>query len=173
MPLLACLLWLLAAPLQGASLDWRFALEPDHVAHVEILTADGLRVARLLAADGSKRSQIGWRPDLDPAPGQVAGRLEELWLAPGSYTVREILPDEVRERVLSVVGAGGRGVLVELHPQADGVVAWRRTDGRGHDGLAWAPAYPGGVTWLTVGAGEWRASQLGAPGGQANIVVDG
>ncbi len=158
---LLALLLFLPGRLRAETVSWDLALEPGHVAQLRLLDAEGFEIGVFRCADGSTLDLVGWRPDEDPAPGRVKGSVE-LWLMPGSYTLREELPGEVRDRSLDAVTTGGRMVRTQLSRSADGVVAWRRTEGAGHDALAWAPAYSGGVTFLTLGPGEWRATELGA-----------
>ncbi len=163
---------LLVTPLRADVFTWAFPLEPGHVAMVEIRTQDGTRLARFLSADGMQRRQAWWRPDLDPASGQVAGQVDDLWLAPGTYIVREILPTGSSQRLLDVSSGAGRMLLAQLYGSPSGVVAWKRDPGNGHSGLAWAPAFPGNITWLTVGPGEWRAIQVGTASTMEDIRPD-
>jgi len=93
------LLGLLGAPAWAESLRWDFALAPGDVARVEICQEDGTQILRFLTSDGTNRSQFGSRPDENPVPGQVTGGLSSLWLAPGTYRIREVLPDGVVERM--------------------------------------------------------------------------
>lgn len=168
---LLALALLLVRPARAETLSWDLALEPGHVARIVLLNDHGQRLAVFLAADGGSDNLVGWRPDEDPTPGRVRGSVE-LWLAPGSYTVREELPDGIRERELLAVTTGGRMVRVQLSEGALGVLAWKRDPSAGHDGLAWAPTYGGGATFLTVGPGEWRAFQLGASTPQLDLRDD-
>ena len=171
-PLLGLLVALLLAlcpwRADAEPLTWSFALEPGHAARIQLLDEQGLELATFLTADDTQRNQAGWRPDLEPAQGRVSGSIE-LWLSPGSYTVREILPGGERERQLNAATVGGRMFPATLLPGASGVMAWRRDRAGGNDAFAWAPSFPGAITFLTVGQGEWRAQLLGIPSSREDI----
>ena len=168
---LLALLLVLAPRARAETLSWDLTLERDHVARIVLLDDTGQQLVVFLAADGGSDALVGWRPDEDPTPGRVRGSVE-LWLAPGAYTVREELPGGTRERELLAVTTGGRMVRVQLSPGARGVMAWQRDGRAGHHAVAWAPAYSGGVSLLTIGPGEWRAFQLGASTPQLDIRDD-
>ena len=168
---LLILLQLLCPAVRAEELSWDLALEPGHVAHLRLLDDQGLELAVFRCADGVQNDLVGWRPDTDPTPGRVQGSVE-LWLSPGTYTVREELPGGVQERELTAVTTGGRMLRVQLSAGAHGVVAWQRDERLGHNALAWAPAFGGGVTFLTIGPGAWRAHQLGASTPQLDVRDD-
>lgn len=158
---LLLLLFLFTGPVRGEQLEWSFPLEKGHVARVELYTAQGQLLTRFLGADGVQRSQFGWRPDLDPRPGRVQGRVEELWLLAGDYRVVEHLPSGTRERTFQTVADSPRSILVNLLPGATGVEAWRKSTEGGQDGYAWSPVFPGDLSFLSLGPGHWRALMRG------------
>ena len=65
----------------GLSLHWNGDSAPGLPWGLTILQGEE-RVLRLLSGDGLQRDRMGWRPDLDPTPGNLKIRLNELWLAP-------------------------------------------------------------------------------------------
>ena len=158
---LALLLLLILPRAQAELLDWSLALEPGHVARIEVVGPGDQVLVRFLAADDSHRSQFGWRPDEDPRPGHVVGHVE-LWLHPGAYLIRERLPGATTERVFEAISSSARNLPVTLPPGATGMLAWRRSEGAGQDAFAWSPALPGNVTFLTLGSGTWRAWATGS-----------
>lgn len=161
----------IASPALADQLTWQGAVEPDHVVLIEVLhlglDAQGVPAeelaARFLSADGTTRTQAGWRPDIDPLPGQVRLEVPELWLGPGEYVQRVHAGGEVSERPLAPAAAPPRVLASTLPEGATGVRALRFTPGQGHDGWAFAPAI-GTIAFLPVGDGAWSASVTGPPG---------
>ncbi|MFT5686142.1 MAG: hypothetical protein ACI8RZ_007098, partial [Myxococcota bacterium] len=149
---------------QADALEWSFPLQPGHVAQIEIIAPSGQSVARFLTEDGGQRSQFGWRPDTNPAEGQAGGRLESVWLEPGSYRILEHTPAGTTERAFSPTDSPPRVVMSQLPEGAEGVLALRWSQEGGNDGLSYASNQPGGVVFLPLGTGEWDASVLGVGG---------
>ncbi len=168
-PLLLLLLTALTA--RAEHLAWGAELPEGHVARLEIVHESGERVARLLVADGSERSALAWCPDRDPRPGRVRIELDQLWLAPGRYTLRALLPDGVKESSFEPSEARPRTVLLQAPLGGEAVVAWRVAADGGHDGLAWAPVAEE-LAFLPLGPGRWTADLLGAPAANLDILPD-
>ncbi len=187
MPLLLWLVLWIATPSAWADrLDWAFAVDPDHVAIIEIQTLEGRLLHRLITQDGSSLSRQGWRPDLDPEPGWVRGSLEQLWLPAGTYRVVERLPEGDYPRDIEIVADTDRLVLVTPPPGADGVSALHL--GPGHqqardcrdcpapdmdDGFAWAPVEAGRFAFLGLGPGRWRAQSSGDARSDEIVIEEG
>ncbi len=175
MPLLVWLVLCIALPSAYAErLDWTFALDPDHVAVIEIRDAEDRLVHRMITQDGASNSRQGWRPDLDPERGWVRGELTQLWLPAGTYRVIERLPEADYPRDLEVVADTDRLVLVVPPRGADGVSALHLGPGYEQDrscrdcpapdmddGFAWAPVEAGRFAFLGLGPGRWRAQSTG------------
>ncbi|MDG1480091.1 MAG: hypothetical protein P8R54_10905 [Myxococcota bacterium] len=156
---------------QADSLEWSFPLQAGHVARIEIVAPAGETVARFLTEDAGRRSQFGWRPDTNPAEGQVSGRLEAVWLEPGEYRILEHTPAGTISRTFSPTDSPPRVLMSQLPEGAAGVLGLRWSQGGGHDGLSYASNQPGGVVFLPLGSGEWDASVLGV-GGYASDSID-
>ena len=154
----------LVLPVQAEPLEWSFPLQAGHVARVEVVDPTRATVARFLTADDNQRRQFGWRPDTNPAEGQVSGRLEAVWLEPGAYTIREHTPEGTTERTFSPTDSPPRVLMSRIPDGATGILALRWTREGGHDGLAYASNQPGGVAFLPIGQGECDAAVLGVGG---------
>ncbi len=165
-------LLLLLHSTRAERLVWSERLDEGHVAQLLVLDDQGQRIARLLTADGSDRSALGWCPDRDPLPGRVRIELDHVWLAPGRYRIEVLLPDRRLELSFEPSEEPPRKVLLETRPEGRGVIAWHDDGQGGHDGLAWAPLGAGGITWMPLGPGEWLASQPGSDASSFTIQGD-
>lgn len=171
--LLAWLSWLLGAPpAQADELRWEGAVGPGHVVLLEVVhrleSGEEVLVARFQSRDDERRDTTGWRPDEDEAPGRVRLRVPELWLAPGDYLLRERVGERVEERPWQPQQVSPQMIAVQLPAGAVGVRAVRWTQGKGHDGWAFAPAL-GTAAFLPLGEGQWSSTAVAAPGSDLDL----
>jgi len=161
----AVLMWIWAwAMVAGASaLSWTHEMDAGHVAVILVETADGTEVARFYAADNNEARTFGWRPDLDGREGHVRGEVNELWLAPGAYTLVERVPGQPESRRPLEPSPAPRVLMVKLPEGASAIFAERDGGPAGVDGRAYAPGV-GGVAFLPLGD---------ASDGQWSVFVDG
>ncbi len=142
----------------GLSVHWTGDSGPDLLWTLTIF-ADEERVLRLLAADGIQRNRMGWRPDLDRTPGQLEIRLDELWLAPGQYTVQVDLPDGRGQDFAlwieeSPLGSD-RQITVDLPTNVTRLTGWRSDPTHGHHAFTWWPILAPGRALLELSDAEW------------------
>jgi len=141
-------------PVRAESLQWDLPCESQRVVRIEILGPHGELVGQLLTQDGTRRRFNGWREDLDPRPGMVAGRLDALVLSPGSYRQRRSCGDELSELPLTATAPPERMVVVRTRPEAVSVRGWREDPLGGWDGLSWAPVDSQGLALLGITQGD-------------------
>ena len=140
--------------------------------YATVLDPDGNAIVRFLTTDNGQRRQFGWRPDENPAEGQVSGRLDAVWMEPGEYQIREITPSGVKERTFSPSDSPPRVLMSRIPDGATGIMALRWSNEGGHDGLAYASNQPGGIAFLPLGEGEWDAAALGVGGYEGERITE-
>jgi hypothetical protein len=159
----------------GLSLHWAGDSAPDLLWSLSIFAGEE-RVLRLLAVDGLDRKTMGWRPDLDPAPGMLKIRLDELWLAPGVYDLKIDLPDgRSQEFALWIEEAspGAREVSVDLPMDVTRLKGWRTDPVHGHHAYTWWPVPVPGRALLSLSETEWTLQTDGAGDSLGTRVVPG
>jgi hypothetical protein len=149
----------------GLSLHWEGETSPGLLWSLTIL-ADEERVLRLLAADGSQSNRMGWRPDLDARPGHLMIRLDELWLAPGKYTLLVELPDghspSLALWITESTAQDSREVTVEAPMDVSRISGWRQSRDQGHHAYTWWPVLAPGRAVMELSESEWMLQTDGS-----------